>query len=110
MSSRRYRKRVWRVPKNRGPAEYLATLVVKLLVKHGWPAKFELLPHGRGFQIIHDRLGVDHPPDFDDAIGIAVRITARTYRVEVSEVHGAVTFDRAYRVGAGGHFIKDNEP
>lgn len=106
MSSRRYLKRVWRVPKDRGPAEYLATLIVKALRKHGWPAEWRASKYDPdAFWIIHDQHIYDHPPDFSEAVGIAVRVTARTYRVDVTESEGYVTINRPYRVTMpGGHF------
>lgn len=109
MSSRRYIKRVWRVPKDRGPVEYMAVLVVKALVKHGWPAKWKPMQTRDGFYIMHDRLGMDLPPDFEAAMQIAVRIVARTYRVDVTEQLGAVHFNRRYRVAPGGHFREEKE-
>ena len=57
------------------------------------------------FSIVHDQYTFDHPPDFAEAVGIAVRVTARTYRVEVTESEGYVTINRPYRVTMpGGHF------
>ena len=107
MSSRRYLKRVWRVPKDRGPAECLGTLVLKMLRKHGWPAELRLevesSPYG-GFQIAHDRQGLDGPDDFMAAVAIAVRITAARYRVEVDYWHGSVEFAVPYRVTEAGQF------
>lgn len=110
LSSRRYIKRVWRVPKDRGPVEYLATLVVKALVKHGWPASWTPMQYCDGFCILHHEHGIDAPSDFQAAVEIAVRIAARTYRVDVTEQFGCVVFNRRYRVGAGGHFREDKEP
>ena len=106
MSSRRYLKRVWRVPKDRGPVEYLATLLVKALRKHGWPAEWR---SGQTdpwtFYIVHDEHLFDLPPDFSEAVGIAVRVLARSYRVDVTESDGVVQFNRPYRVTMpGGHF------
>ena len=103
VSSRRYVKRVWRVPKHRGPVEYLAALVVKALVKHGWPAKASPLKFEPGFVVKSHDHG-DLPGDFAEAVSIAVRIVARTYRVDVAEGFGVVVFNRSYRVTPGGHF------
>ena len=107
MDSRRYLKRVWRVPKDRGPAEYLGTLVLKMLRKHGWPAELRLeiesSPCG-GFQIAHDRDGLDGPDDFLEAVGIAVRITAARYRVQVDHYRGSVELAVPYEVTASGQF------
>lgn len=112
MQSRAYIKRVWRVPKDRGPVDYLATLVTKLLVKHGWPAVwtqnwlpgFDPLPGVDAFCIeYHKEKGLPGP-DFWSAVSIAVRIVARTYRVDVHEYKGFVEFNKRYRVTDGGHF------
>jgi len=112
MSSRRYLKRVWRVPKTRGPVEYLATLLVKALRKHGWPAEWRASKTDpSAFYITHDVYGFDLPPDFGEAVGIAARVVSRAYRVDVSENDGFVTFNRPYRVTMpGGHFreVKDD--
>ena len=106
MSSRRYLKRVWRVPKERGPVEYLATLLVKALRKHGWPADWQAASHDPwSFYIKHDQFGHDLPPDFSEAVGISARVLARAYRVDVTENDGVVVFNRPYRVTMpGGHF------
>ena len=104
VSSRRYVKRIWRVPKHRGALECFATLCVKALVKHGWPAKWSPDPFSGGFLIQHVDGGDVLPPDFQRAAEIAVAIVARTYRVDVSQVGPWVGFNREYRVAAGGHF------
>ncbi len=107
MSSRRYVKRVYRVPKDRGAVTYLAALVHKALVKHGWPAKVENLPSdwGDGFQILHYDTGLEAAPDFWDAAQIACRIVARTYRVDVDIYpNGVVLLQREYTVTTAGHF------
>ena len=103
MSSRQYIKRVWRVPKT-DPVAYLSALVVKALVKHGWPARAAPLLYTPGFQIRHVDTGLDAEPDFWAAVSIAVRIAARTYRVDVEESEGMVQFLRSYTVTPGGHF------
>lgn len=105
-SSRRYLKRVWRVPKERGPTEYLATLLVKALRKHGWPADWRASQTDpQAFYITHDLLVFDLPPDFSEAVGIAARVLARAYRIDISESDGCVNFNRLYRVTLpGGHF------
>jgi hypothetical protein len=108
LSSRQYIKRVWRVPKDRGALEYFATLVIKALVKHGWPASFVAVPHTDGFVIKHvGGVGPDLPRDFQEAAEIAVRIVARTYRVEVLQLDNWVGFQRRYVVTSGGHFKED---
>lgn len=109
MSSRRYVKRVWRVPKDRGAPAYLAALTHKAMVKHGWPAKVELVPSnwGEGFQILHVDHGLDAAPDFWAAAQIAARIIQRTYRVELDiGERGLVMLLREYRVTTGG-FLKE---
>lgn len=105
MSSRAYIKRVWRVPQDRGPVEYLATLITKALVKHGWPATWKpsTLPGYDAFVIEIHESRPDPGPDFWDAVSIAVRIVARTYRVDVSEHKGFVELTKPYQV-KNGHF------
>ena len=104
MSSRRYIKRVWRVPKDRGAPTYLAFLVVKALVKHGWPAKFDLLSNVDGFQLSHFYDGFDVSADFWDAVDAAVRIAVRTYKIDVTQEFGNVMFHKSYTVTDGGFF------
>lgn len=102
--SRRYIKRVWRVPKDRGALEYLAALVVKALVKHGWPAVWKEAPSTDGFVIYEQGSSGDLPPDFQAAVEIAVRIIARTYRVDVTQYENWVGLNRDYAITKGGHF------
>ena len=107
MSSRRYVKRVWRVPKDRGAPTYAAALVHKMLVKHGWPAKVELVPSnwGDGFQILHHDTGLDALEDFWHAAEVACWIVARTYGLQwETNGRGLVMFQRAYVVAPGGFF------
>lgn len=110
MSSRHYLKRVWRVPKDRGARDYFATLVVKALRKHGWPASFEASAFEADTSFL---IFCDHPSgreagsDFWDAVSVAVRIIARTYRVDASEGFGVVTLNRRYTVTLGGHFREE---
>lgn len=104
MSSRRYIKRLWRVPKDRGPVDYLATLICKALIKHGWPAKWKPSAYSaRAFSILYDQ-DYELPDDFRRAVEIAVRITARTYRIELAENFGQVEMLKAYRVTDAGQF------
>lgn len=103
MSSRRYLKRVWRVPKDRGPVEYLAALLCKALVKHGWPAKPQLAKYEAALFITYDG-SHDLPDDFRRALSIATRIVARTYAVEVQETDGFVQLLKSYRVTDAGQF------
>ena len=52
-----------------------------------------------------DYKGAETPPDdFLAAVSIAARIAARTYRVDVCEGGGYVTFNRPYVLAQGGHF------
>lgn len=107
LSSRRYLKRVWRVPKDRGASTYLAALVHKALVKHGWPAIVRPVPAdwGDGFEVLHVDHGQDAAEDFWQAVEIACRIMARTYRVEIQiGPRGLVMLMREYRVTSGGFF------
>ncbi|WP_138919497.1 hypothetical protein [Oceanicola sp. S124] len=84
--------------------EYFATLVLKALRKHGWPAKLELDYPTNGFVIVPVDGGDTLPPDFEEAFAIAVRIVARMYRVEVEHYRNWAGFLREYRVAPGGHF------
>lgn len=107
MESRRYVKRVWRVPKDRGASAYLAALVHKALVKHGWPARVEPVPSnwGDGFQVLHCDTGLEAAVDFWQAVEIACRIAARTYRVEIDiGPRGLVMLEKEYRITSGGLF------
>lgn len=100
MQNRRYLKRVWRVPKHRGASECFATLVVKALRKHGWPADWMEYPEdGDGaFYIIHKDHTHDGPSDFWAAVEVALRVTARAYRVEIDAFKGRVEWFRSYAV------------
>lgn len=111
MSSRRYLKRVWRVPKDRGPVEYLATLLVKALRKHGWPADWKAaIGDNQSFYIVHKERGKNYPRDFAEAMEIAVRVTARAYRIDVTEFDGFITLNKPYRVTMpGGQFKEIND-
>lgn len=106
MANRQYLKRVWRVPKTRGATTYLAALVLKALRKHGWPADIESVPldWGDGFQVVHYKEGRQFGGPFSEAVSIAVRITARTYKLDLEETSGLVMFLREYEVTAGGFF------
>ncbi|WP_334193563.1 hypothetical protein [Pararhodobacter sp.] len=92
--------------------EYFATLVLKLMVKHGWPAKLELLQGMTdegdslaGFYI-HEQgeEGEELPPDMQAAFETACRIVAKTYRVDYQSYHNWADLTREYRVTTGGHF------
>lgn len=104
MTSRRYVKRIWRVPKTRGALEYCATLVVKALVKHGWPARWQEVPFTGGFEILVEGGNADPQPDFIAAIEIAGRIVARTYRLDIVQHRNFIALEREYEVTVGGHF------
>lgn len=109
MSSRRYIKRLWRVPKDRGPVHYLATLICKALIKHGWPATWRPSSHSPfAFSVLYDD-NFELPDDFRRAVEIAVRITARTYRVEVLESFAQVELQKTYRVTSAGQFQEIKE-
>lgn len=110
MPSRRYLKRVWRVPKDRGASEYFAALLVKALRKHGWPASWKAsqFEADTSFVVYYDHPeGREPGGDFWDAVSIAVRVIARTCRVDASEGFGVVTLNRRYAVTAGGHFKEE---
>lgn len=112
MSSRHYLKRVWRVPKDRGASEYLAALLVKALRKHGWPASWKASQFEPETSLV---IFYDHPDgaepgdDFWDAVSIATRVIARTYRIDASEGFGVVTLNRRYVITAGGHFREEKQ-
>lgn len=106
VSSRRYVKRIWRVPKDRGALEYFATLVTKMLVKHGWPAKWQEDPQAGGFVIISHDHGENLPPDFIQAVETAVLILARTYRVDVALNGNFCALADTYDVTPRGDFKK----
>lgn len=103
MESRKYIKRPWRIPKDRGAPEFLAALIVKALVKHGWPAKYEMHDAFAGFQILHVDDLYDARPDFWCAVGVACRIVARTQRAEIDEANGFVTLLKVYSVHPAGY-------
>lgn len=98
MSSRRYLPRVWRVYKEGGAVECFGWLLVKALRKHGWPAVFFVDPVENAVVIHHDLQGERYPEDFRAAVDIAVRITARTHRLEVRQSGCHVFLMREYRV------------
>lgn len=104
--NKRYIKRVWRVPKDRGALEYFAALVTKALVKHGWPAKVDLVhdESDPAFFINHIDFPENPPDDFLNAAAIAVRIVARTYSLEVVQFENWVALQRRYVVTSGGFF------
>ena len=81
--TRRYVKRVWRVPKDRGAREFIATVLVKLMVKHGWPADWKPVPFTSGFVVIDKETKQDATGDFAQAVEVAARIIARTYRAQL---------------------------
>lgn len=101
---------MWRVPKDRGALVYFAALLTKALVKHGWPAVCEPEPQTYGVIIKHVGGGPDLPPDLLAASEVAVRIVARTYRLDVTHHSGWVGLNRFYVVAAGGHFREDKTP
>ena len=102
MDSRRYIRRQWRVPKDQGPATYLAALVVKAMTKHGWPARLEWVS-GHSFSV--QQVGREEPAtDFLEALEIAVRIQARTHGLDVEQCCERVTLCRDYKVVKGGFF------
>jgi len=82
----------------------LGTLIVKALVKHGWPASFSIQV---GYQI---QINYAHPAglkpgaDFWDAVAIASRIVARTYRLHITERWGVIIFEKPYMVNDRGEF------
>lgn len=108
-SSRRYVKRIWQVPKTRGPVECLATLICKALRKHGWPAGWRPAYDPFSFVITDERGQFELGGDFMEAVSICCRITARTYAVDITEELSAVTINRRYRVTEHGKFREETE-
>ena len=106
MTSRRYIKRVWRVPKDRGAAEALGTLIVKALRKHGWPATLTFYSGDPRFYIEHKFDGRDASEDFWEATDIAIRIALRTYRIDAVVYRGGVELGKPYVVTPTGHFVE----
>lgn len=47
------------------------------------------------------------PPDFQNATEIAVRIVARTYRLDVTQHYNWVGLNRPYLVTPSGHFKEE---
>lgn len=107
--TRRYIKRVWRVPKDRGAVAYFAALVVKALVKHGWPARATQAPQSPyAFQVEHIDYDLnDTPEEFWRAVEIAARIVARTHRVDIDYLQGLIALQHRYVVTSSGFFKKD---
>lgn len=98
-------KRIYRVPKDRGALVYIASLVLKLLVKHGWPAKVQLVPSGwgEGFEVLHVDTGDQFRDDFADAICVAARVVARNYSLEFDlRGRGLVMLMKRYWVSPSG--------
>lgn len=108
LSSRQYLKRVWRVPKDRGASHYLAAILCKALRKHGWPANIAEPIQPSSFQVLYHS-SYDLPQDFADAVSIASRIVARTYRLDITEGFGSVQLNRYYRITSGGQFSEAKE-
>ena len=73
--------------------------MVKALVKHGWPAKWEHFGDDT-FRVFHHQTD-DLPPDMYEAVRICARIVARTYRVDISQSFGRVTLNRHYEIRHG---------
>lgn len=111
MQSRKYVKRIWRVPKHRGPAEFLGTVVLKMLVKHGWPAKLQPIPgnFGDGFQIVHQEHGMEALADFWEAVEVSCRVVAKTHRVEWQVHRGLVVLLREYVVNEKSGRVREIE-
>jgi hypothetical protein len=98
MTSRRYVKRIWRVPVDRGPVEYLATLCVKALRKHGWAADWRSEPYYDEAFTIFQMFRDEPAADFLRAVEVCVRIMARTYAIEVTEWRGFIQLDKRYEI------------
>lgn len=103
MSARRYIKRIYRVPKDRGALEAFATILTKTLIKHGWPASWRTVA-GDGFVIYEKEKEGQLPDDFLNAIAIATRILARTYSLDLTSYESWVGLNRHYIVLPSGQF------
>lgn len=115
MDSRAYIPRIWRVPKDSGPACYLANLICKKLRKHAWPAQHLIIGDGPVWQLNRIRFGyvlrddeVDYSTfrgDFHEAITFAAYIVASQYRVQIDmPEYGLVEIQKLYRITDGGFF------
>lgn len=80
-----------------------ATLTVKALVKHGWPATFEKTDCD-GFIVKHIDGADKLAPDFVNAVQVAARIVARTYDVQISISENWVGLDLPYQITSRGTF------
>jgi hypothetical protein len=84
----------------------LAALIVKALVKHGWPSRYVLSPYPDTFRIEHYHTGRDAAPEYWQAVEIACRIVARAYRVEIDANEGVVILHGSYEVTSRGSIRK----
>lgn len=110
-SSRAYIRRVWRVPKHMGAPYFIATAIVKTMVKHGWPAKIanpeilEANPRSEWFDIVHYK-DPEPPPDFWEALQDALYTVSIKYCVNLSLWEYSVYLQGWYSVDANGKVTK----
>jgi hypothetical protein len=109
MQSRRYLERLWRVPKDQGALHMFATLTVKALRKHGWPADWREGESPLTFYIFYlagdDRQPVEFdemPHDFSAAADDCVCNLASQHDVQLSVFYGRVRLLRYYTIKKGG--------
>lgn len=110
--SRHYVRRIWQVPKDRGPVEYFATYLIKLLRKHGWPADWrDGRLSGTDCFIVEYKhpAGLSPGLDFWEAVEIAVRVAARAKRIEVVQDNGFVQLCHSYSVNTRGDMKRYRE-
>lgn len=87
------------MPKDKGAAAFVAALIVKALVKHGWPSvALGVSGDAWAFKIVHHFEGLDAAPEYWAAVETAARIVARAYRVQIEVEGGRVVLLHRYRV------------
>lgn len=99
-------KRIWRVPRDRGPVEAFATLVCKALRKHGWPAAWRACPDPQLPAFIVYKVKQYGPPtdDFWSAVEIAARVTGAQNGVDVVQLQGYIELAHSYAIDERGNF------
>jgi hypothetical protein len=98
MSSRRYVKRIHRVPKHMGAVNMVGALIVKLMIKHGWPVDYTYSDIDLSVSVKHADDPLGWRDDMQHALDIAVSIVARTYGLSLSIFNQAVYLDYDYYV------------
>ena len=84
-------KAVHRVPVDRGPLEYFAALVVKLLVKHSWPSRYVIHSCGSVVSFHYNSANTTKQACrvYWDAVASAIRLVSSAYRLEINQVDDA---------------------